>query len=747
MEDLKVRYLGQEIVIPGDFLLAREIQTRFEKLANQANIDYAMSYYNRYENFQTFSTTGIEDGYNYIADFVDTAADILIEHGVYDADRKMLINKYGEEIFHAWSSLDAAVNIKQGQAQAKVEAERQAREYRKASRGRMVGGGFGVKGAVKGIAMAGTYNFTSGLLHSGANAIGNSISRSKSQKELQHLYENELRESVNVAIHTCVQVIGVIIIAELGLDVPDGIEERVATLFNNFPKVPQEDQPVVAAQIIALAPWDVRTYMLLLPKFGDPDGELYRLAKQASAGMLTSFNSVRKDVLSQTIKSLQPQISTLVEKTSIEDFDSAAFLAERDKFLDVIKEKAMWLGCKPEEDMTTQNLKSLEWEVSKLCREKEEATRTFNGEVYETRELAEKARGNFQQAQKLVQASKNADYQQVCENLEKVQAINDSEPKGTVWDFLDQIEEMEISARTVEGITYDTFELAEKGRTNRASVIKLIEDCEKGIIQKEKLLEDVYNIYHTEPKRAITDLVDSVLIKFYKRKKEENPTVFKKNTYQNIEIRQTVECEYNLFFCKYSLASSKEEEFVSKLEQAESALGATSLHPLSRKVLAQHLAEKRAESNARSDSWQNIRRKQIVVVRYVQCLGIFSLIAMAVLPTVKIHGEPNNFLGIITTCLNSDGLSIGCVVLLGIYIVCFILIAKSFIDSLRDVTAIVDMTRSITIFVALTGIVCLVGGSFYNASGWMYILAIGLLIRIYLQNTINVDRKKFERRL
>lgn len=718
MEDLKVRYLGQEIVIPGDFLLAREIQTQFEKLANQAEASYMADCYDKYKNYQTFSANGIEDGYEHIFQCIDTAAEILIKNGVYYADGKMLINKYGEEIFHEWMFLEAAVNVKQDQAQAKVEADRQAREYRKASRGRMVGGGFGVKGAAKGIAMAGTYNFASGLLHSGVNAIGNSISRSKSQKELQHLYENELRESVSVAIHTCVQVIGVIVIAELGLDVPDGIEERVTTLFNNFPKVPKEDQPVVAAQIITLAPWDVRTYMLLLPKFGDPDGELYRLAKQASAGMLTSFNSARKDVLSKTIKSLQPKISALVAKTAIEDFDSTAFLEEQDKFLNIIKEKAIWLGYKPGDDTTIQNLKSLEWEVAKLCREKEEASRTANGVVYKTRELAEKARENFQQAQKLAQASKNADYQQICDNLQKLRAIDDQEPSGTAFDFIMEVEELESNARTVADVEYATYELATKAKANRNMANQLIADCSKGAITKDKLLSKVYGLNQAEPKGSLTDILDKILVQFFDRKEDTDSKMFRKVSYQTELERQTVECEFLLFLIAHPLATNTEEELIQLIDQADHDAKHAAIDPLTRTELERYLAAMREKTlkKMQNNAQKAIRaKKQAKADIYRVAFGIFSLVAMIFLPLVKVSGTSCTFIGIIQAMGNDSDLLFGGVILILTYVVFWGAIIRYILEPLQMLAMVIG-------FVVVVGGVCLIGGSAYNASIWLYIL-------------------------
>ena len=53
----------------------------------------------------------------------------------------------------------------------KEASERAYRSARKDGRGRVVGGGFGFSGAVKGMAAAGAINMTTGLFHGIANAV------------------------------------------------------------------------------------------------------------------------------------------------------------------------------------------------------------------------------------------------------------------------------------------------------------------------------------------------------------------------------------------------------------------------------------------------------------------------------------------------------------------------------------------------------------------------------------------------
>ena len=65
------------------------------------------------------------------------------------------------------------------------------REERKESRGRVVGGGFGLGGALTGMATAGAMNAVSGAGHSIINAIGNASSEWEAKVAKKKLYESD----------------------------------------------------------------------------------------------------------------------------------------------------------------------------------------------------------------------------------------------------------------------------------------------------------------------------------------------------------------------------------------------------------------------------------------------------------------------------------------------------------------------------------------------------------------------------
>ena len=73
---------------------------------------------------------------------------------------------------------------------AEQELAEEYRAERKENRARVVGGGFGVGGALKGMAAAGAMNAVSGMGHSIANAIGNAASAAEAASSKKALYNS-----------------------------------------------------------------------------------------------------------------------------------------------------------------------------------------------------------------------------------------------------------------------------------------------------------------------------------------------------------------------------------------------------------------------------------------------------------------------------------------------------------------------------------------------------------------------------
>ncbi|AMJ41445.1 zinc ribbon domain-containing protein [Anaerotignum propionicum] len=93
------------------------------------------------------------------------------------------------------------------------------REAKKNSRGKLIGGGFGIGGAIKGIAMAGTFNMATGMLHSVSNSLSNGNTEYNARKQKEKIfYDRNIRESLYESIYYDVLNAHVVLIELLGLN-------------------------------------------------------------------------------------------------------------------------------------------------------------------------------------------------------------------------------------------------------------------------------------------------------------------------------------------------------------------------------------------------------------------------------------------------------------------------------------------------------------------------------------------------
>ena len=115
--------------------------------------------------------------------------DKLPNAGIYDITEK----KFCEDCCNLDEAVDAYNDIvdEYNDIVSELAMEKALREERKNSRGHWQGGGFGLKGAIKGAATAGALNMASGLGHSLINAVGNASSESNANNEKANLYRSE----------------------------------------------------------------------------------------------------------------------------------------------------------------------------------------------------------------------------------------------------------------------------------------------------------------------------------------------------------------------------------------------------------------------------------------------------------------------------------------------------------------------------------------------------------------------------
>lgn len=126
----------------------------------------------------------------------------LADLDIYDVSEEMYIRQVVD-----LEKIDDAYEYVESDLEEIIEDRNEMMQYRaarKANRGRFVGGGFGISGAIKGSVKAGTLNAATGLAHGAVNTIGNIGSAVGASIKKATLYNDDTRETLNTGIYLAI---------------------------------------------------------------------------------------------------------------------------------------------------------------------------------------------------------------------------------------------------------------------------------------------------------------------------------------------------------------------------------------------------------------------------------------------------------------------------------------------------------------------------------------------------------------
>lgn len=195
---------GQVFTIPASYIHNYKLDEACLKAAKNAKNEFDYWYKNR---------SGIED---VLKNYTDFALEMVVKYAftplfgslgsfnIYDISDDKYINRCVDG-----STIDKAFDDILYELEKIVDDQNEMKQYRanrKAYRSRMVGGGFGLSGAVKGAVQAGAINATTGMAHSAVNAIGNMGSAIAASGKKSSLYNNKQTKDV-LAKGMCLSII------------------------------------------------------------------------------------------------------------------------------------------------------------------------------------------------------------------------------------------------------------------------------------------------------------------------------------------------------------------------------------------------------------------------------------------------------------------------------------------------------------------------------------------------------------
>lgn len=231
---------------------------------------------------------GYEAAEKYFEKAADDVLDRLAEHGVYTVkhqDIECMAEQYG--VLDAFDKGFYAVAEAYYKIVGRAEEEKLQRQIRKESRGRVVGGGFGLKGAAQGMIQAGLLNGVTGLGHSIFNAIGNARTEREKRERLDALYpvaygvlQNAFKASVSNYYLLLVSLLDEFGIFEFELPAEQDKELAKALLENlSAGRVPKDMLDEILYEIVTLNPYQIESYEYILENYGDKKNELEKFAK------------------------------------------------------------------------------------------------------------------------------------------------------------------------------------------------------------------------------------------------------------------------------------------------------------------------------------------------------------------------------------------------------------------------------------------------------------------------------------
>lgn len=662
MKGINTSYLGYPInFTPGQCFYMKTLE-EYNATAEKILVAYAKD--NPCKSIVDFVQTGFERGLDLIRPVLQSTINSLVSRGQYGLDAKSFVLRY--KVLEGWFELKAKCQELLDEADSSVEAARDMRQLRKDSRGRVIGGGFGLQGAINGMVTAGMMNAASGALHSGANLIGNMRTHYKTRKALEEAYQSEEFQTLMIhTLSTCVHLIGIGAVCAMGFDLdevgyptPEKVQEA-ETLMRNYRMVPEKDRKQVCTQILSCNPTDSDVYQFLLDQYQDPDGTLGEIAD--TLGIRSYMGLMQKHLKQaclQTINTLERDLP----KLSLPDYEDGTSDRVFQAYVSNICDCCSRFGITPDDTLTceylSQGKEKLQSRLEEL-QERDRQSRTYNGTLYDTYDERKKAQSIWERVEEL---TKDCDAQSTTrireikdEVLQVTEAAPDSlKPQVTKWiEQLDQAwTKAEEEERTFLGVTFPTRQERETAEQQwnelDAAQEKAAKSASESARQSERLSLSL-EVLKSDSVKLPPALADKRKERIAELENQLKQSKLEERTFQGYQFSSYKACEqakkdFDQLFNTYPYDSITTQEKVNEVKQLlqSGTLDSfvVSLYEPQFQEIAKQIVEKRTQT-----------------VRI--CIGIVTLIisflVLLFAPMLELYGTMYSTIGMMGIVLTGGG--------------------------------------------------------------------------------------------
>jgi len=266
-----------------------EVRIKYQKIAEDISDEFSNKFYELFNDMDALHTLCPQIASKYLESVTDEAIRDLIFRGITDINDEEFLNSYYSKI-STWDNDFSEIDERYMEIILSSEQLDEYRTARRENRGKWVGGGFGLGGAIQGAAGAAAANLAIGAVHGVFNLVGKGITAIGNSMRKSSLYKDpETKEHLVNAVYKMVfdvHMAFVNTVNELSENKISGYitnndENRAERLVENIKKgrINGVDARKVLLEAISMNPYSENNYALWLNLFGDSDGLLESTAQ------------------------------------------------------------------------------------------------------------------------------------------------------------------------------------------------------------------------------------------------------------------------------------------------------------------------------------------------------------------------------------------------------------------------------------------------------------------------------------
>ena len=249
------------------------------------SIEIGRIFEERYKRGSTVDETTYAMGLTCLDSILRKSIQLLSSVGIYSVNKEMLLNAndFGNSAVDIWKYYFTLVHNKFLSIERNAQNERDYREFQKENRTRVVGGGFGLSGAMKGMLEAGAINAVTGATYSFFNMLGNSTTDKNEQKSKQELYSspvilNTLKFGISMAAEAIKREVIYVQGGEAFTIQDNTMAESIMQNIKNG-HIQNDHLEEALIKVFSLNPYNKEAYNEYLCNFGDVDNTLEKFSK------------------------------------------------------------------------------------------------------------------------------------------------------------------------------------------------------------------------------------------------------------------------------------------------------------------------------------------------------------------------------------------------------------------------------------------------------------------------------------